>query len=65
MQRATGQAERAAARLVTRKGPQALERPGLTAIRAAIGLYRDGGQVVPAIGFAWLALMLTAAADPR
>ncbi|MFI5067829.1 MAG: DUF4192 domain-containing protein [Streptosporangiales bacterium] len=58
MQRATVQAERAAARLVARKGPQGLERPGLTAIRAAIGLYRDGGQVVPAIGFAWLALML-------
>jgi Domain of unknown function (DUF4192) len=58
MQRATEQAERAAARLITRRGPQALERPGLTVIRAAIGLYRDGGQVIPAIGFAWLALML-------
>ncbi|MFI5066952.1 MAG: DUF4192 domain-containing protein [Streptosporangiales bacterium] len=58
MRRATEQAERAAARLITRKGPHALDRPGLTAIRAAIGLYRDGGQVVPAIGFAWLALML-------
>ena len=58
MQRATQQAERAAARLITRRGPQALERPGLTAIRAAVGLYRDGGQVIPAIGFAWLALML-------
>jgi Domain of unknown function (DUF4192) len=58
MQRATQQAERAAARLITRQGPQGLERPGLTAIRAAIGLYRDGGQVIPAVGFAWLALML-------
>jgi len=55
---AAKQAERAAARLVTRKGPEALVQPGLTAVRAAIGLYRDGGSVVPAIGFAWLALVL-------
>ena len=47
MRTATQQAERAAARLITRKGPQALERPGLTAIRAAIGLYRDGGVSRP------------------
>ncbi|MFI5065684.1 MAG: DUF4192 domain-containing protein [Streptosporangiales bacterium] len=59
MRTATHQAERAATRLITRKGPQALERPGLTAIRAAIGLYRGGESVKPAIGFAWLALMLT------
>ena len=59
MRQATQQAERAASRLITRRGRGALDRPGLTAVRAAIGLYRDGGSVVPAIGYAWLALVLT------
>ncbi|HUY47595.1 MAG TPA: DUF4192 domain-containing protein [Streptosporangiaceae bacterium] len=59
MRQATEQAERAASRLITGKGPEALNRPGLAAVRAAISLYRDGEPVVPAIGFAWLALALT------
>ena len=58
MQHATAQAERAADLLIARKGPGALIRPGLTAVRAAIRLYRDGGSIAPAIGYAWLALML-------
>ena len=58
MQHATAQAERAADLLIARKGPRALIRPGLTAIRAAIRLYRDGGSIAPVIGYAWLALML-------
>ncbi len=58
MQQATAQAERAAARLIARKGPEALIRPSLTAVPAAIGLYRDGGSIVPAIGYVWLALVL-------
>jgi len=58
MRQATKQAKRAAARLITRKGPDALVRPGLTAVSAAIGLYRDGGSMVPTIGFAWLTLVL-------
>ena len=58
MRQATAQAERAASRLIARKGPGALIRPGLTAVRAAIGLYRDGGSIRPPIGYAWLALML-------
>ena len=33
--------------------------PVSRAVRAAIGLYRDGGSIVPAIGYAWLALVLT------
>ena len=58
MRQATAQAERAADLLIARKGPDALIRPGLTAVRAAIRLYRDGGSIVPPIGYAWLALML-------
>ncbi|MGI8449928.1 MAG: DUF4192 family protein [Streptosporangiaceae bacterium] len=59
MRQATQQAERAASRLITRRGHGSLDRPGLTAVRAAIRLYRDGGSIVPAIGYAWLALVLT------
>jgi hypothetical protein len=59
MRQATQQAERAASRLITRRGRGALDRPGLTAVRAAIHLYRDDGSIVPAIGYAWLALVLT------
>jgi Domain of unknown function (DUF4192) len=58
MRQATVQAERAASRLIARKGTSALIAPGLTAVRAAIRLYRDGGSVRPPIGYAWLALML-------
>jgi hypothetical protein len=59
MRQATQQAERAARRLIVTGGWTAVERAGLTAVRASIGLYRDGGSVLPAIGFAWLALVLT------
>ena len=55
---ATRRAERAASRLITRTGPQALDRPGLAAVRSAIQVYRDGGSITPAIGHAWLALVL-------
>jgi hypothetical protein len=59
MAEATRRAERAAARLVTRTGPGGLDGPGLAAVRAAIQLYRDGGSISPAVGHAWLALVLT------
>jgi Domain of unknown function (DUF4192) len=59
MQQATHQAERAARRLIASGGPKALEHAGLTAAHAAIGVYRNGGSLAPAIGFAWLALALT------
>jgi hypothetical protein len=55
---ATGRAERAA-RLLDASGPQALEKAGLVAVSSAIGVYRDGGSLTPAISFAWLALVLT------
>jgi Domain of unknown function (DUF4192) len=55
---ATGRAERAA-RLLEASGPQALEKAGLVAVSSAIGVYRDGGSLMPAISFAWLALVLT------
>jgi hypothetical protein len=58
MQLATQRAERAA-RLLIASGPQALERAGLVAVRSAIGLYRDGGSLTPAVSFAWLAFVLT------
>jgi hypothetical protein len=56
---AADQVERAARRLIASGGPKAVEQAGLTAVRAAIGVYRDGGSLTPAVGFAWLALMLT------
>jgi hypothetical protein len=59
MAEATRRAERAASRLSARVGPQALDGPGLAAVRAAIGVYRGGGSITPAIGHAWLALALT------
>jgi uncharacterized protein DUF4192 len=58
-QEAAQQAERAARRLIASGGPRAVEQAGLTAVRAAIGVYRDGGSLTPVIGFAWLALVLT------
>jgi hypothetical protein len=58
MAEATRRAERAGLRLITTGGPAALDRPGLAIVRAAIQVYRDGGAVTPAIGFAWLALVL-------
>jgi Domain of unknown function (DUF4192) len=59
MRHATQQAERTARRPIVTGGWKAVERAGLTAVRASIGLYRDGGPALPAIGFAWLALVLT------
>ena len=64
MAEATRRAERAASRLIARTGPQALDRPGLAAVRSAIQVYRDGGSITPAIGHAWLALVLHPAAHP-
>src|SRR5262249_53426849 len=58
MQDATRRAE-CAARLLIAFGPQALERAGLVAVSSAIGVYREGGSLTPAISFAWLALVLT------
>ena len=59
MREAATQAERVARRLIAYGGPPALNRAGLAAVRAAIGVYRDGGSLGPAIGFAWLAQALT------
>jgi Domain of unknown function (DUF4192) len=59
MAEATRRAERAASRLITRGGPHALDGPGLTAVRSAVQVYRDGGSITPAVGHAWLALVLT------
>jgi len=59
MAEATRRAERAVSRLIARTGPQALDRPGLAAVRSAIQVYREGGSITPAIGHAWLALVLT------
>jgi hypothetical protein len=58
MREATKRAERAA-RLLAASGLQALDRAGLVAVRTALGVYRDGGSLTPAISFAWLALVLT------
>jgi hypothetical protein len=58
-QQAALQAERAARRLIASGGQKVVEQAGLTAVRAAIGVYRDGGSLTPAIGFAWLAHVLT------
>jgi hypothetical protein len=59
MVQATRHAERTAAWMTVRTGPQALEAPGLAAVRSAIEVYRDGGSVTPAVGHAWPALVLT------
>ena len=59
MREATLRAERIAGRLTTPGGPGALDGPGLAAVRAAIGVYRDGGSITPGTGHAWLALVLT------
>lgn len=59
MRAATQRAERVAGRLTTRAGQQALDGPGLAAVRDAIQAYRDGGTVSLPIRHAWLALVLT------
>ena len=59
MTAATQRAERVAARLTARAGQQALDGPGLAAVRAAIAAYRDGGTVSSPMRHAWLALVLT------
>lgn len=58
MTEATQRAERAGLRLVTTGGMTSLETQGLTAIRGAIQVYREGGAIRAAIGHAWLALVL-------
>ena len=58
MAEATRRAERAGLRLITTGGPAALDRPGLAVVRAAIQVYGDGGCITPAIGFAWLSVVL-------
>ena len=60
MRQATQRAERAAARLITRDGPQApWTGRAWPRSRTAIRLYRDGGSISPAVRYAWLALALT------
>ena len=59
MANATRQAERVGARLIARTGPATLDVPGLAAVRSAIEVYREGGAITPAVGHAWLALVLT------
>jgi Domain of unknown function (DUF4192) len=58
MASATRQAERIAARLTITRGPDGLDQPGIAAIRAAIGVYRDGGVITAPVRHAWLALVL-------
>lgn len=59
MREATRWAERAAARLIDRVGPRALDEPGVAAVQAAIRTYRGGGSITSADRHAWLALVLT------
>jgi hypothetical protein len=64
MRQETARAERIAARLLA-DATKALSmaRPvvdrGLSAVQAAIGIYRDGGSITQASQFAWLALALS------
>jgi hypothetical protein len=58
MEKATRRAEQTAIRLVTQGGQRGIEGPGLTAVRDAISLYRDGGSLSPETRHAWLALVL-------
>jgi len=55
---ATRRIERAATRLITRDGERGLDKPGLAAVRQAIGVYRDGGSLDSPEVHAWLALVL-------
>jgi hypothetical protein len=59
MRQATRRAERAAARLLAHHGPHALDGPGLAAVKAAIGVYRQGGSISSAARHARLAVVLT------
>jgi hypothetical protein len=58
MAQETQHAERIAAKLFTRAGPDALDGPGLAAVQAAVRLYRDGGSMDVEFMYAWLALVL-------
>jgi len=58
MAQETQYAERIAAKLFTRAGPEALDGPGLAAVQAAVRLYRDGGVMNLNFRHAWLALVL-------
>ncbi len=58
MAQETQYAERIAAKLFTRAGPEALDGPGLAAVQAAVRLYRDGGVMNLNFMHAWLALVL-------
>ena len=58
MAEAPRRSDRAGLGLIPTCGPAALDRPGLAVVRAALGIYRDGGSITPAIGFAWLAMVL-------
>jgi Domain of unknown function (DUF4192) len=55
----TRQAERSAARLTARSGHSTLTAAGLSAVRAAIEVYRAGGSITRFDRHAWLALVLT------
>ena len=58
MAAATHTAEQVASRFITARGPGGLEQPGLAAVTAAIGAYRDGGAITSPLRHAWLALVL-------
>jgi hypothetical protein len=58
MAEATRTAERIAARLMTAHGLAGLDRPGLAAVHATIGIYRGGRSITSPIRHAWLALVL-------
>lgn len=59
MAAAVRQAERIAERIITVRGPDGLDQPGLAAVRAAVEAYRDGGSITAPVRHAWLALVLT------
>jgi len=59
MVQATRRAERVAARLTATGRPQALDLPGLAAVRTMVQTYRDGRTISSPVRHAWLALVLT------
>jgi hypothetical protein len=46
-------------RIVARRGPRALDEPGIAAVQDAIRVYRQGGALSSSLKHAWLSLLLT------
>jgi hypothetical protein len=59
MAMATRMARRLGGRIVARRGPGALDEPGIAAVQDAIGIYRRGGTLQSSLKHAWLSLLLT------